>query len=97
MIVCSINIRGLGGLVKKRKIRNPVRVERLDFVAIQEIKKENIAEGLCRFLWGTQGLGGVSPHQLGRVAGSSLWDKSSGSLVYSFSGETTFWVFVGES
>lgn len=47
MIVCSIKIRGLGGQVKNRNIRNLIRGKRLEFVAIRETKKEIITEFLC--------------------------------------------------
>jgi exonuclease III len=42
MIVESFNIRGLGSRVKKRKIRDLIRVENIDFLAHQETKLEGI-------------------------------------------------------
>jgi hypothetical protein len=33
MIVCSFNIRGLGGRVKRSKIKEFVRKEKIDFLA----------------------------------------------------------------
>lgn len=44
-------------IFKNRNIRNLIRLERLDFVAIQETKRENITEGLCHFLWGISEVG----------------------------------------
>jgi exonuclease III len=42
MIVLSMNIRGLGSRVKKRKIRELVCSESVDFLALQETKIEVI-------------------------------------------------------
>jgi exonuclease III len=42
MIVCSFNVRGLGSSVKRRKVRDLVQAEKLDFLAIQETKMEAI-------------------------------------------------------
>jgi hypothetical protein len=35
MIICSFNARGLGSRVKRRKLRELVQTEKLDFLAIQ--------------------------------------------------------------
>jgi hypothetical protein len=53
MIVGTLNIRGLGSRVKRRKVRELVRAENLDFLAIQETNLEVIAETLVFFLWGS--------------------------------------------
>jgi exonuclease III len=47
MIVLSFNIRGLGGRVKRRRIRELVREHKVDFLAIQETKLEVISDSLC--------------------------------------------------
>jgi mannosylglycoprotein endo-beta-mannosidase len=52
MIVCSFNVRGLGSRVKRRKILDVIRKEKVDFLAIQETKMEVIPETLVRGLWG---------------------------------------------
>jgi exonuclease III len=52
MIVGSFNIRGLGSRVKRRRIRDLVRDEKLDFLALHETKLQIIPESLPRSLWG---------------------------------------------
>ncbi|MCI51592.1 cytochrome P450, partial [Trifolium medium] len=52
MIVASYNIRGLGGRVKRRRIRDLVREHKVDFLALQETKLESVSEKLCHGLWG---------------------------------------------
>jgi exonuclease III len=44
MIVCSLNVRGLGGSVKRRHIKQLILTEKVDFMAIQETKMEEITE-----------------------------------------------------
>jgi mannosylglycoprotein endo-beta-mannosidase len=52
MIVCSFNVRGLGSRVKRSKLREVVRVEKVDFLAIQETKLEAIPGSLIANIWG---------------------------------------------
>jgi exonuclease III len=52
MIVCSFNVRGLGSRVKRKKIADLVRTEKLDFLALQETKMEVISDSLVHNLWG---------------------------------------------
>lgn len=51
MKICSFNVRGLGGVVKKNKIRSLVSKEKLDFIALQETKLEDVSGVLCKNLW----------------------------------------------
>jgi hypothetical protein len=53
MIVSSFNARGLGSRVKRRKIRELVRSENIDFLAIQETKMEVVQDALVSNLWGS--------------------------------------------
>jgi exonuclease III len=54
MIVYSYNIRGLGGDVKRRRIKQLILSENVDFMAIQETKLEAISDSLCYSLWEVQ-------------------------------------------
>lgn len=57
MIVGSSNVRGFGGSIKKRNMRNLVRDLHSDFLAIQEVK---LMEGdgiLCSSLWSNTACG----------------------------------------
>ncbi|GAU51294.1 hypothetical protein TSUD_240270 [Trifolium subterraneum] len=46
MIVCSYNIRGLGSLVKRRRIKELIQSHKIDFIAIQETKLEGNSGGI---------------------------------------------------
>jgi len=52
MIVLSFNARGLGGRIKKNKVKDLIRDHKVDFIAIQETKMENISDSFCRNIWG---------------------------------------------
>lgn len=54
MIVATFNVRGLGGRVKKNKIRDLVRQQNIDFLAIQETKLEVVSPALCYSIWGSE-------------------------------------------
>lgn len=53
MIVLSYNVRGLGGRVKKRTIKELVFSQKIDFLAIQETKLEAVSNSLRHKLWGS--------------------------------------------
>jgi exonuclease III len=53
MIIMSFNIRGLGGRVKRQRIRDLIRVNKVDFLALQETKMEMVTEKFCHTLWGS--------------------------------------------
>ncbi|KAL8481255.1 hypothetical protein ACS0TY_027688 [Phlomoides rotata] len=52
MKLMSYNVRGLGGMAKKKEIRKLIKEWRLDGCCIQETKMENMDERLVRRLWG---------------------------------------------
>jgi hypothetical protein len=53
MIIGTLNIRGLGSRVKKKKVREFVVEEKLDFLALQESKVEVFVEPMIHYLWGS--------------------------------------------
>jgi hypothetical protein len=48
----SFNVRGLGGRIKRKKVRDLVRAEKVDFLAIQETKLSGLDTNFCAGLWG---------------------------------------------
>jgi mannosylglycoprotein endo-beta-mannosidase len=87
MIVCSFNIRGLGSRVKRKKIRDLVRGEKLDFLAIQETKMESISEAFVNSLWGSCDCDWAYLPAEGNSGGIlSIWNKVKTSLVFTFIG-----------
>jgi hypothetical protein len=92
MILSSFNIRGLGELVKRNAIKELIRQEKVDFLAIQETKLEVISDSLCFNIWGGEDCQWVYIPAVGNSGGLlSIWCKSAASLIFSFSGES----FVG--
>jgi len=51
MIVATFNVRGLGGVLKRNKLKDLIRQHKIDFLAIQETKMENISTTLCASIW----------------------------------------------
>jgi exonuclease III len=87
MIVLTMNIRGLGSRVKKRKIRELVQAEKVEFLALQETKSEDISESLIHSLWGGDDCDWVHLPATGNSGGIlSIWRKSLFSIVFSFTG-----------
>jgi hypothetical protein len=87
MIIGSINIRGLGGVVKRKYLKELVTKERLDFIAIQETKLESISDGLCWSIWGSEDCQWAFLPSSGNSGGIlSIWNKSIASLKFSFTG-----------
>lgn len=47
MIVSTFNVRGLGGRINKSKVCELVRQNNIDFLALQEMKLEEVTPSLC--------------------------------------------------
>jgi exonuclease III len=88
MIIMSFNIRGLGGRVKRRRIRELVREHKVDFQAVQETKLESISEKLCHNLWGSIDCDWAFYPSNGASGGIlSIWSKQNSKLIFTFMGE----------
>jgi hypothetical protein len=88
MIITSYNVRGLGGLVKRRKIRELIRKHNIQFLAILETKLEAISDKLCYSLWGSNDCDWSFRPSEGNSGGIlSIWCKSISSPIFSFAGE----------
>jgi hypothetical protein len=88
MIICSFNIRGLGGRVKRRAIRDLVKAENVDFLAIQETKLELVTAAICFSIWGGEDCCWAFHPSNGSSGGIlSIWRKSLAALVFPFIGD----------
>ncbi|MCH82139.1 cytochrome P450, partial [Trifolium medium] len=87
MYLGSINIRGLGGSLKKQKVKGFITANHLDFVAVQETKLDLVDERLCHFLWGNKFCCWSFILAIGNSGGIlSIWCSSKGNAVFSFFG-----------
>ncbi|MCI74998.1 hypothetical protein A2U01_0096264, partial [Trifolium medium] len=70
-----------------RRVRELVRREKVDILALQEAKIEGANNSLCREVWGYDNVVWISNPTIGRSGGLiTLWNKEKGSLVHSFQG-----------
>lgn len=82
MIVLSYNTRGLGSNVKLRAIREVVRTEKIDMLLIQESKRVQVDQYLCRSLWGDDDCEWVFKPAVGRSGGMiCIWQSSKFNLL----------------
>jgi exonuclease III len=85
MIVATFNVRGLRGGSKKRKIRDLLRQHKIDFMAIQETKMEDVSASFCATLWGDDDFDWAFLPSEGASGGIlSIWRKSMTSVFYTF-------------
>jgi exonuclease III len=88
MIVLSFNVIGLGGVLKRKKIRELVVGQKVDFLAIQETKMEVITDAVCRNLWCDDDFQWVCLPSVGNSGGIlSIWRKPLATFIFSFVGE----------
>ena len=52
MKIISYNVRGLGRGVKWGAIRRMIKKEAVDFICLQETKKDLVDSPMCQALWG---------------------------------------------
>jgi exonuclease III len=87
MIVCTWNVRGLGGRIKKRKVRELIGRCRVDVLAIQETKLEMVDRSLVTRLWGGEEVDWRFSSSRGRSGGVlTMWSRVNGCYLDSFHG-----------
>lgn len=87
MIIGSFNIRGLGGRIKKRRVKEFVASNRLDCLLLQETKLSSVSETLCHHLWGNSFCDWSFVPAVGNSGGIlSIWCSSKGRAIFSFAG-----------
>ena len=65
-----------------------VKSQKVDFLAIQQTKMEDISDTVCRYLWGDEDCQWAFLPSAGNSGGIlSIWGKSDSNLIYSFVGE----------
>lgn len=79
---------GLGGVLKRNKVRELVRVQKVYFLAIQETKMKVITPNFCYNLWGSEDCEWSFPPSEGNSGYILfLWNKVNYRLKFTFAGE----------
>lgn len=52
MLICSFNVKDLGGSTKRRKVRDLILANSLEFVVIQKTKLLLVSDILVHSIWG---------------------------------------------
>ncbi|GLT36947.1 hypothetical protein SLA2020_112920 [Shorea laevis] len=78
MKVISLNVRGLGSMAKRRELGRLVRVEKPDWLCLQETKLEGVDESLCKMLWYSDDFTRDMKSSVGASGGLlCVWNKST--------------------
>ena len=76
MRILSFNIRGLGGKVKKKAVRELLSKEKIHMLCIQETKSDNLDFYMCKEIWGSDSCEFVVRHVINNAGGSvTIWEK----------------------
>lgn len=88
MIITTFNVRGLGGRVKRNKVKELVRLNNIDFLVIQETKMEEVSYSFCKSIWGSDDCEWAFLPSEGNSGGIlSLWRKSLATVISKEVGE----------
>ncbi|XP_058741814.1 uncharacterized protein LOC131614210 [Vicia villosa] len=88
MIIGTLNIRGGGSLIKRKRVNNIICKGRADFFMIQETKLEDISETLAESFWSGDDIGYSFLASEGRSGGIvSLWRNNTVTVIAGFRGK----------
>jgi exonuclease III len=89
MRIISYNIRGLGGLAKKKEIQKLISSQKPKVLCIQETKMEVIEQSIITWMWGSSDCDFAFKPSEGRSGGLlTIWDSTVISIHKNLS-ETT--------
>ncbi|GLT92076.1 hypothetical protein SLE2022_099330 [Rubroshorea leprosula] len=72
----SFNVRGLGGMVKRKEMDRLVRIEKPGFLFLQQTKLEKVDDRLCRSMWNSDVCDWIMKESRGASRGLlCVWDK----------------------
>ncbi|XP_058746651.1 uncharacterized protein LOC131619583 [Vicia villosa] len=88
MIIGSLNVRGCGNALKRRRITDIIKKGNADMFFIQESKLSNTEEFVVKSLWSNSEIGFSFSNSEGLSGGIiSLWRTDRVEVIYSFRGE----------
>lgn len=75
MKIMTFNIRGLGGLMKRKEIKKMIQSEKIEFVCIQETKKDVVDKKLVGSMWSHENFDWIYAGANGMSGGlPSMWN-----------------------
>ena len=84
MKVLSLNVRGLGGVLRRLMGKEMVRSQKAQIVILQESKLKEVSEKVVKEVWGRRQVDWVAAEAMGASGGLlTLWDTGSVSVVRS--------------
>ncbi|XP_058741529.1 uncharacterized protein LOC131613909 [Vicia villosa] len=88
MIIGSLNIRGGGNVLKRRRIKSLILKGNVDVFMIQETKITNFQDFVAKRFWKNVGIGYSFTNSLGFTGGLlTLWKEKEMEVLNSFKGE----------
>ena len=87
MKVVSLNIRRLGGGIKRKYIKDLISKEQADMICLQETKCDEISKELVFHLWGSNDIGWIEVGARNNKRGIiTMWRNNQFQLVNSVKG-----------
>ncbi|XP_058751351.1 uncharacterized protein LOC131624428 [Vicia villosa] len=88
MIIGSMNIRGGGSSLKRRRVNSIIKKGKADIFMIQETKIKDFKDYFAKSFWSGQDIGCSFSNSLGALGGLLiLWKEGNVEVVSSFRGE----------
>ncbi|XP_058741846.1 uncharacterized protein LOC131614250 [Vicia villosa] len=88
MIIGSLNVRGGGSLLKRRRINSIINKGKADIFVIQETKVMLMEESIAKSFWRKDNIGYSFSNSVGRSGGLiTLWKEDAVNVLHSFSGD----------
>ena len=87
MKVVSLNIRGIGGGIKRKYIKDLISKEQADMLCLQETKCDKFSKELIFHLWGSNDIGWIEVGARNNAGGIiTMWRSNQFQLVNFFRG-----------
>jgi len=96
MKIISMNIRGLGGSIKRKYLRDLICKEQVDKICIQETKCFELSRESCYLLWGYNEINWVENGASNNAEGIiTMWRRNYFQMSISFN-SSNYFVIEGE-
>ena len=77
MKLISMNIRGLGGMIKRKYISKLIKEQQVGFICLQETKCEHFSKEKCYQMWGSNEIDWIEVGAVNNGGGIiTMWKKN---------------------